>query len=100
VAQVVECLLCQHKVLSLNPSPTKKKEKKEKKNNRLVAEEFKRWQRTASVWEDFLDQVFGFGFWFLVFGFFGGTGASTQGLTLARQVLYDLSHSASPSIKS
>jgi hypothetical protein len=28
VAQVVECMLCKHRALSTNPSPTKKKKKK------------------------------------------------------------------------
>jgi hypothetical protein len=31
-----------------------------------------------------------------LFIYFGGTGILTQGFTLARQVLYHLSHSASP----
>jgi hypothetical protein len=36
MAQVVECLLCQCKTLSSNPSITKKKKRKEKKENESI----------------------------------------------------------------
>jgi hypothetical protein len=36
MAQTLECLLCRHKALNSNPSPTKKKKKKERKKERKI----------------------------------------------------------------
>jgi hypothetical protein len=72
VTQAVERLLCKCEALSSNPNPTE--------NKNILMRKKKE------------------SFTFILPFFFGGMGFETQGLTLARHMLYHLSHLASPKV--